>query len=685
MTKNESTQYRHDIDGLRGVAILAVVLYHGGFPFFRGGFVGVDVFFVISGYFIAASLISSLRKPDFSLGDFYRRRAERIVPPLFVMAVCGVLAAYWLFPPQDFRQLGKTLMSVAVFCSNLFFHSQGGYFDAPLEGNPFLHTWFLSIQGQFYILFPLFLLLVRRRRKDGMALCIGLLLALSFGVSVLATRYAPQAAYFFLSSRGWELLAGALLAVWRRRAHAGEGRRLSAGLSEALALLALAAIVVPIPLYSPQTPFPGLAAVPPCLGAVLLIWLPTVSDRLPAASRLLCLRPLLFAGTVSYSLYLWHWPVFVFMKDFMLRSRLPLRFALAGIAASLLIAWASWHFLERPIRGGGASGGAGGGRRKALLQPGLLLALFAVGAAVYALDGLPGRLPAGAAPYVGALDELRDAVKYAPCQINDPNREGLDRVRRGDLCLLGDAEADGPLFFSWGDSHMDHFRPLLRKIAGELSIFGMHLPTPGRLPLLGVYREYYDTPSQKRYSMEIEAAAVELVRERRIPVVLLSGNWPGAESDLRAVLPDGGIASGYAALAAAAEKTVVAFEEAGAEVWIVKSTPIFAISVPRRLIRDLRAGADPAAFFLPLAEHRRRAEGAEAVFRQLAERHPNVRFIDPADTLCADGERCLASAEGGALYFDSNHLTEFGALFLEPGFREFTDAMREKAGSRRGK
>lgn len=669
MMKNVST-YRHDIDGLRAVAILAVVFYHANFPLFHGGFVGVDVFLVISGYFITGSLLGSLEKADFSIGRFYQRRAARIVPPLFVMAMCSVPVAYFLFLPQELEQFGKTLMSVAAFCSNLFFYSQGGYFDAPLEGNPFLHTWFLSIQVQFYIFFPLILLLIVRRWKGRESACIAVLLAASFILSVLATRYAPQAGYFFLSSRSWELLIGSLLAVRQRRTNGRESFMLPAGVAETLALAALAGILVPIPLFSGQTSFPGFAALPPCLGAFLLIWLPTASSRPPLVNRLLCLRPALFVGTVSYSLYLWHWPILVFMKDSMLRQRLQLRYALLGVVVSLVVAWISWYFLERSSRGG---------RRAAWFQPGLLAVAIVTGGILAALEGLPGRLPPEASGYAEALDEMRDAVKYAPCQINDPNQAGLERVQRGDLCLLGEADGQGPLFFSWGDSHMDHYRPLLRKAADELSAFGMHLPVPGRLPLVGAYREHYDTPSQKRYSMEIAAAAVELVKERHIPLVILSGNWAGAEVDLRAPLADGEIAAGHEALAVALDRTVAAFEEAGVEVWIVKPTPIFDISVPRRLIRDVRAGRDPEAFAFPLAEFKRRAAATEAVFATMAAQHPNVRFIDPTATLCADGENCLASARGKSLFFDSNHLTEFGALYLEPSFGDFIAAMQEQA------
>ncbi|MDR1612301.1 MAG: acyltransferase, partial [Planctomycetota bacterium] len=266
--------HRHDIDGLRAVAILAVVLYHAGFPLFRGAFVGVDVFFVISGYFIAASLAASLQKPGFSVGQFYRRRAARIVPPLLVMTLCCVPAAHLLFLPQDYAMLGKTLISAGAFCSNLFFYSQGGYFDAPLEGNPFLHTWFLAIQGQFSLIFPLFFILVRRLRKGRETPVVALLFFASLLASAFMARYAPRAAYFFLASRGWELLAGALLALRIGRGNARDGSVLPAKLSETLALAAIASILMPIPLYTPRTPFPGLAALPPCIGAALLIWLP---------------------------------------------------------------------------------------------------------------------------------------------------------------------------------------------------------------------------------------------------------------------------------------------------------------------------------------------------------------------------------------------------------------------------
>ena len=302
----ETTEYRPDIDGLRCVAISTVVLSHAGVPWFAGGYVGVDVFFVISGYLITRILRAGLDDYPRSIATFYERRARRILPALMVAVAAVLVAGAWVLGPTPFERLAQSTIATTLFVSNLWFwNSSSDYFGADVRFEPLLHTWSLAVEEQFYIVFPLLLaLMARARRRLVRPLIAGIcLVSLGMAVHALATD-RPQSAFYLLQSRAWELGIGALLAlsaipVPRQR-----------GVVESLAVLAGAGILVPVFFYDVATPFPGLAALPPCVGTAMLIWLGGGSEsRVKAA---LSLSPVVFIGLISYSLYVWHWPIIVF-------------------------------------------------------------------------------------------------------------------------------------------------------------------------------------------------------------------------------------------------------------------------------------------------------------------------------------------------------------------------------------
>ena len=343
--------YRPDIDGLRAVAVLGVVFFHAALKF-PGGYVGVDVFFVISGFLITSLLIKELRQETFSLLNFWERRARRILPALAVV-VTAIIAAGWVFlMPADYKDLGKQVISLVGFSSNFRFWNETGYFAAAAETKPMLHTWSLSLEEQFYLFIPLLLMGLFRVRKSHWIVATLLLIALiSFGLSVYGSYHAPAATFFLLPARAWELATGSLLAF----APAIPEARLRT----LLAWLGLSAILVPFFFYAPGIRFPGLTALPPVAGAALLIWsgfqLPYTNFELPLPNRLLASRSLVWIGLISYSLYLWHWPLFAFYKYVNICTNKlvkdtwwPIRLSL--VAASVALAWLSQRFVERPFR-----------------------------------------------------------------------------------------------------------------------------------------------------------------------------------------------------------------------------------------------------------------------------------------------------------------------------------------------
>ncbi len=335
--------YRREIDGLRAVAVLPVILFHAGFQTFSGGFVGVDVFFVISGYLITTIILAELAKGKFSILDFYERRARRILPALFlVMFVCLPFAWLWLLP-QEMENFSKSLIAVSTFVSNIFFGRNSGYFEPATELQPLLHTWSLAVEEQYYVFFPIFLILVGRFDKRW---TLGLLIAF-FVVSLTSAQWMSVGkqtkTFYLLYTRGWELLVGVFVALH----FLNEERKLSPKpLNEVGAFIGLASIMYAIFVFDKSTPFPSLYTLIPTVGSALIILCATQSTYV---GKLLGNKAFVGVGLISYSAYLWHQPIFAFAKQRIFDG--PNKIVLVGlILLTIVLAYLSWKFVERPFR-----------------------------------------------------------------------------------------------------------------------------------------------------------------------------------------------------------------------------------------------------------------------------------------------------------------------------------------------
>ncbi len=370
--------YRSEIDGLRALAVLPVILYHAGLPGFPAGFVGVDVFFVISGYLISSILLNELQAGTFTLSGFYERRARRILPALFLVLATCLPLAWWLLLPHELEGFARSLIAVILFLSNLLFWQESDYFAAEAELIPLLHTWSLAVEEQFYLLFPLLLLLGWRLGKTRLTVLIVLVATLSLAFSEWLWRVDAGANFYGLPSRAWELMLGALAALYLHQRPQPGG-----WLAQGLALLGLALVLGSAMLLDNSLPFPSLYALLPTVGATLIILFATPNN---GAGKLLSLPPLVGVGLISYSAYLWHQPLLVFARIQPYRE--PDAWLLGTTAAlSLLLAWLSWRFVERPFR-----------VRQRFSRWGIfLLALLgsctflAIGVGLLAADGVPGR------------------------------------------------------------------------------------------------------------------------------------------------------------------------------------------------------------------------------------------------------------------------------------------------------
>ena len=335
-------KYRAEIDGLRALAVLPVIFFHAGFEFFKGGFVGVDIFFVISGYLITTIIISEMAEDNFSIVNFYERRARRILPALFfVMAACLPFAWLW-FLPSDLKDFGQSLVTVSIFSSNILFWIEGGYFGTATELKPFIHTWSLAVEEQYYILFPIFLMLTWKLGIKWILILLSIIFLISLGAAEWGAYNSPSGAFFLLPTRGWEILVGVFAAFYLNY----NTHLKSHTINQVLSLLGFGMISYSIIAFNETTPFPSLYTLIPTIGTGLLILYAVPKTY---AHKLLSMKFIVGIGLISYSTYLWHQPLLAFTKYRVLGEPSDLNLIIL-CAASLVIAWFSWKFVEMPFR-----------------------------------------------------------------------------------------------------------------------------------------------------------------------------------------------------------------------------------------------------------------------------------------------------------------------------------------------
>lgn len=331
-------KYRAEIDGLRALAVLPVILFHAGFEWFGGGFVGVDVFFVISGYLITLILIDEISENNFSIVNFYERRARRILPTLFFVMLCCIPFAWLWMLPSEIESFSQSLAAVSLFFSNVMFLKESGYFAAAAEEKPLLHTWSLAVEEQYYVVFPLFLLFMWRFGRHRVFWSIAVIAALSLALSEWGWRNKPADNFYLAFTRAWELLAGSLAAFVVQRKGVQS--------NNVLAALGLGAIIFSIFAYDESIPFPSVYSLVPILGVVLLI---LFADKKTIVAKILSTKILVGVGLVSYSAYLWHQPLFAFAR--IQSSSAPSPYLMMILAVtSILLAILSWKFIEQPFR-----------------------------------------------------------------------------------------------------------------------------------------------------------------------------------------------------------------------------------------------------------------------------------------------------------------------------------------------
>jgi peptidoglycan/LPS O-acetylase OafA/YrhL len=645
--------YRADIDGLRALAVVPVLFFHAGLGF-PGGFVGVDVFFVISGYLITRLLTVDMTERRFSVFRFYERRLRRIFPALFTVLMASTGVTWFIFMPPEFELFGKSMALAAVFASNIGFWQEAGYFDTVAQFKPLLHTWSLGIEEQFYILFPLLLAGLYRFMPARRTLVIGLLSVSSLLFSIVSVYVAPDGAFFLLPARFWELGLGCLLAL--APASSGwQSSRAAAVCTVGLLLIGTAVFGI-----SEHTPFPGAAALLPCIGAALVIM---AGGTRNAASRALGSRPLVLVGLVSYSLYLWHWPIIV-LAQYRLGRLLTTTDAALVIATSFALALISWRYIEQPARQHRFFAD-----RRALFgaAAAMMVAAVSAGLAIQAQDGLPGRLPA-AIQEIYAQKQDRSPFLRANCFADNSGQGVSEPGRPGVSCPMGALGAGQATFLVWGDSHAAAMAPAIDRAGARFSQRGLFAGRAGCPPLL-----HYDTTSshgQKRQACRDQNdATMKLIKDQNIRLVFLVARWPrevlGAQNGAEGPFYDPTVP--YATVdrsgqvAVALDSTVSALTTLGIRVVLVMDVPEPGYDVPLSLARaSMRERAPQVNPTRASVEARQQL--ARQTLQQVASKW-GARLVDPTPAFC-DQAFCHVEVGGVSRYTDSNHITRSAALTI---------------------
>lgn len=663
-----SSAHRLEIDGLRAIAVSAVVLYHFSVTGFAGGFVGVDIFFVISGFLIGDILYRELKNTgSLSLINFYARRLRRLAPAFVVMALVTFCAAYFVLLPFEFREFGKALIASTVYLSNVYFFMRAGYFDTAAEDKPLLHTWSLSVEEQFYIFLPLLMLVFCRSHRILIIALIATFI-LSLGFCIAVTPLSHTATFYLFPFRAWELLAGVLLAIY--------GRETSDSWQHhpALSWVGLAMLAVSVAFIQAGLSFPGYQVVLPVLGTLAILYNGR-HDNL--VNRALSSPLPVFVGLISYSLYLWHWPVLTLSRYYRGDAGSTLE-TIAWMAVSVVLAYLSWRFVEQPVR-----------RATSLKLPSLYLGaaaasacLVLIGGMIYLRDGMMNRFPSNVRAHIDASgDFLQD---WSRCRTSETG--ALSGV---EVCPIG---ADGPpTFLVWGDSHVRAFKEGIELRAKERNASGLLIWHAGCPPLFDIEKQESAATRQQDADCASDNARIrEAVKDMPgIKSLLLIGRWSyyaegkgiGNDDHNTIRLSRGGaknsaISDQKALFNEAALSTLAELSNSFERIFVLRQVPEIPNYNSRIVARKIAHGHLPShtegskstavMFSLTRATIAKRTASSERPFKARST-DGTITWLDPRDTFCSQ-DRCSAMQGGRSFYFDNNHITNTAALTLRKLF-----------------
>ena len=640
-------KYRAEIDGLRALAVLPVILFHAGFEWFSGGFVGVDVFFVISGYLITTIIISEMAEGKFSIVNFYERRARRILPALFfVMAACLPFAWLWL-TPNDLKDFGQSLVAVSTFSSNILFWLESGYFDTAAELKPLLHTWSLAVEEQYYILFPIFLMLTWRLGIKWILILLSIAFFISLGIAQWGAYNSPTAAFFLLPTRGWELLVGVFAAFYLKY----NTHLKSHSLNQALSLLGFCLIVYSIIAFDETTPFPSLYALVPTIGTGLLILCAVPNTFI---HKLLSLKFIVGIGLVSYSAYLWHQPLLAFARHRLLGDISDL-ILIALCMTSLVMAWFSWKFVEGPFR------------NKHTITRNKVFVFSMAGIGIFCSLGLSVILKNGYGERVNFTEELMSSFERPSLDHCFDDEALYEKSEWG--CVIG-KKKDTIDYIIFGDSHALSLKGVFDEIGNQKNISFFFTGLSACLPLMDIHYpkgSYGDLFNCQALSERVRSFAIE----KNTKGIILSARWAaytdgyydGSGLILTSNQP-GGIFSKSSSIEAFEQgfnKSVDFFKANKMELIVISQPPHQAYSPEKIYFHANIFGIDISSLSVTKAKFESLMRIPNSIFFS---RSGEYVLIDPLSTFC--DVRCDIGGSDLSYYYDADHLSSAGALKLKP-------------------
>ena len=595
--------YRAEMDGLRAIAVVPVILFHAGFDLFSGGFVGVDVFFVISGYFITTSLIQDIESKRFSIFDFYERRARRILPALFfVMIVCIPFAWGWMVPSQ-IKDFSQSLVAVSLFVSNILIWRESGYFDDAAEGKPLLHTWSLAVEEQYYVLFPIFLVLAWRFGKNRVFWMIVLMAAISLMLSEWGWRNRAAANFYLAPTRAWELFAGSIAAFVVQKKGVQK--------SNLLALIGVAAVIFSIFAYDESTPFPSLYTLMPVLGVMLIV---LYAKKETLVAKLLSAKFFVGIGVISYSAYLWHQPVFAFSRLKVGEQNSSLLMLMLS-AISVALAYFTWKYIEKPFR------------NKNSLSRNFILNFSVIGILTFVVFGFSAqKLMLYAYGPVMAQNELsEDASQYVWKRKNELRKVRFSNNMRK-ILLVGDSNS-GDLINAM-EYIIDENKVSVSSLRIDLGCGNVYVDAD-------MYKKYIQ-PSRVEVCRDADSLFSEISQELidDADVVIFASSW------LEWQVP----------FLAESRRRLV--EEFGEKFWWFGNKHLVFPGERERV----KINGNLAEFYPPNLTKQAINDSMQKILED--------RFVDPYKILCFDQKCRVKDEEEGILIYDGFHLSRNGAEYL---------------------
>jgi peptidoglycan/LPS O-acetylase OafA/YrhL len=656
MSHSSPTNYRPDIDGLRALAILLVVIFHAYPRFLRGGFIGVDIFFVISGYLITSIILKGINRGNFSLLDFYGRRIKRIFPALLAVLLFCLLSGWFILLADEYRQLGRHIAAGAVYISNIVLADEAGYFDTSAELKILLHLWSLSIEEQFYMLFP-FLIILSVKCRIPTILTISASLLLSFSLNISQINQDQNSVFFYPHTRSWELLIGSVTAYINlyARSHFDDtaqtffrqtSQHKETNLANILSWLGLTLIIIAwIFFNTKEIKFPGAWAIMPSIGAACLI---LAGNKAWFNRHILSSKPAIFIGLISYPLYLWHWPLLSYLQIIeMEKPSSSLRFF--ALVLSGFLAWGTYHFIEKNFRY----------RTHWIVPAGLLSSLFLVGAIgfqIYKQQGYPDRIPNYSNWQAGEIG-------ITAWQKNNLITQHVCLKKYGDyvFCLQQNDRQPATAMLI-GDSHANHLYPsLLDKpvtTGGNLFNFGVSSCLP-----------FFDSSNEK-CSLLMDKALNLAINTPSVKKIILSAYIDSYTDEyLFNLLKADADKKPLSALKTIMRNTFQQLLNANKQV-------VFVFDIPKLDFRPIACNKRPWRISgqtakSPCAIQRTHVDKYQKQFRTLAAEvlleFPAITVWDPNTAFC-DNQYCWAIKDDKMLYRDNNHLNKTGALYLSDYF-----------------